>query len=476
MEKNKLQEFSYIFYPRAIAVLGVSSNGENAGTRFFTSLVKAGFKGKVFAVNPNGGRIDNAEIYRSVQAIPEDVDNAIIAVPAGYILEAMDDCAAKGVKAVQVYTAGFSETGHQQGCKLEEALVAKARNSGIRIVGPNCMGVYSPAKNLPYGMTNYSGEVGHITFLSQSGGLGGMVIDLGITRGLKFSKVVSFGNGSDLDSADYLEYFDADSQTKIIGAYLEGLKKGRRFLPLARRISKNKPFIVWRGGRTEAGARAAASHTGSLASPDLLWAAGLKQAGAVKVESIEEMVDTLLVFQQLGTWKGSRLAFVSGMTGGGGGISVSASDAFTSLGLKFPVFSQETQGQLKSLLPPVGSFVHNPLDIGGFVLPLDSLYRCLMTVIREPYIDLLVFHERTGNFSQPNYIPRVEGINGVLIKLRQDQPKPVVVISPSGTQEKDRLEIEKKLIQANIPVFPTMERAAMALWNLSEYWDRQEKD
>lgn len=472
MDSLKLAQFRYIFYPRSVAVLGVSGNGDNAGTKFFNALLTAGFKGKVYAVNPTGGRIANHEIYRDVRLIPDDVDNAIVAVPSRAILDVVDGCIAKGIKALQVYTAGFSETGLSQNGELEKALIAKARLGGIRIVGPNCMGVYSPAEKLPYGMTSYIGDVGPISFLSQSGGLGGMVIDMGIPRGLRFSKLVSFGNGGDLDSVDYLEYFSEEPATKIIGAYLEGQRQGHRFLKLAKQIFHRKPLIVWRGGKTEAGAKAAASHTGSLAASDILWTSALRQAGAVRVENVEEMVDTLLVFQELGVWKGKGIAFVSGITGGGGGVGVTASDIFTGSGIALASLSSDTQKRLRSLLPPVGNIVHNPIDMGGGALPRDLFYECLLTILKDPAVDILIFHERTSNFLQQNYLSRVADVNEVLISLRKDQDKPIAVVSIPGTEEGGRLALEKKLEQNNIPVFPTLDRAALALRNLSSYWNR----
>lgn len=475
MDQSKLEELKYIFHPKSVAVLGVSGNGDNAGTKFFRALLTAGFKGKVYAVNPTGGRVDDCEIYHDVKSIPEEVDNAIIAVPARAILGAIDDCVAKGVKATQIYTAGFRETGLEQGYKLEEALVEKARSGGVHIVGPNCMGVYSPAVNLPYGMTPFIGKIGTIAFFSQSGGLGGLTLDMGITAGLQFNKVVSFGNGSDLDAVDYLEYFAEDPEVKIIATYLEGLRRGPRFLKLARELFHKKPLIIWRGGKTEVGAKTAASHTGALASPDILWTAAIKQVGAVRVENIEETVDTMLVFQQLGQWKGKGVAFVSGITGGGGGIGVTASDIFSSFGLQLPAFSEATQRRLIKVLPPVGTIVHNPLDIGGGAPPPQVLYEVFSAVLEDPSIDILVFHERTSNFLSTNYVTRVEAVNEALARLRNSQSKPMAVISIPGTAE-GRIALEKKLEQPKIPVFPTVDRAAVALRNVSQYWNRESKE
>ncbi len=475
MKQNKFEEFHPIFYPESVAVMGVSGNGVNAGARYYLSLLRAGFLGETYAVNPRGGELEGRPIYTSLASIPGKVDHVIIAVPAGALLQALDDCASKGVKVAEIYTAGFSETGTEEGRRAEKALVEKARQLGILIVGPNCIGVYSPARRLPYGMSNYSGEAGTIGFVSQSGGLCGMMMDLGMTKGLKFSKAVSFGNGSLLDSVDFLDYFAADPETKIVGAYLEGMRQGPRFLSLARRLTKEKPFVVWIGGRTEVGARSAASHTGSLAAPDALWSAALKQAGAVRVYSMEELVDTLQAFQQIESPAGENMAFVTGLTGGGGGVGVSASDALMGIGLRLPAFGAETRRKLQQMLPAVGTFIHNPLDMGGQTIAMDSFLQCLLAVAADPSVDTIVFHERTGFFYQPFYAGKLAPVNEVLIKFKQMQPKPVVVVSPGGTMEKERIELEKPLVQAGIPVFPTSERAAQAMKNHHDYWaSRQE--
>ncbi|MDZ4245936.1 MAG: CoA-binding protein [Dehalococcoidia bacterium] len=473
METRKYEEFRPIFFPGSIAVLGVSADGLNAGGRFYTSLLESGFSGGVYAVNPRGGEIGGRPVYTSVCSIPYNVESVIIAVPATGILDVIEDCAGKGVKAAQIYTGGFSESETDAGRRLEKALVEKARQCGILIVGPNCMGVYSPAHKLPYGMTGFVGESGPVGFVSQSGGLGGMVIDIGITKGLKFSKVVSFGNGSMLDSVDYLEYLAEDPATKIIGAYIEDTRNGSRFLHAARRIARDKPMIVLRGGRTEAGTRSVASHTGSLAAPEAVWAALLRQTGVIGVNSLEEMVDTLMVFQHFDRSVGRRLAFISGLTGGGGGVGVSASDAFTGAGLTLPVFQGETQRRLKELLPPVGTIIYNPLDIGGQAIPPEKLTECLRVVDEDEDIDFIVFHERTGFFGQPVYVRRSEGVNEILIKLKELRGKPLVVVSPGGTSEEERVAVERRLINARIPVFPTMERAAAAMGNVSSYWQKR---
>ncbi|MBI4329902.1 MAG: CoA-binding protein [Chloroflexi bacterium] len=470
MQPDKLEQYRPIFFPEAIAVLGVSGEEANAGARFYTSLLKAGFQGNVYAVNPRGGEIDGRPLYPSVSSIPHPVDTVIIAIPAMHVPTVLEECAKKGVKVAQIYTAGFSESGTEEGRRLEAVIVEKARQNGILIVGPNCMGVYSPARRLPYGMSNYAGEVGSIGFLSQSGGLGGMLMDMGVMRGLKFSKAVSFGNGTMLDSVDYLDYFAADPATTVVGAYLEGMRNGARFLESAIRVARKKPLVLWRGGRTEVGAKCAVSHTGSLAGPDALWSALAQQAGAVRVFSLEEVVDTLLAFQVLERDPGNRLAFVSGLTGGGGGIGVSASDAFCSRGLQLPAFSAETRERLTRLLPPAGTVTHNPLDVGGQTIPMESLFQCFLAVVQDPAVDFLVFHERTGFFMQPAYTARVEAVNDLLITLKQTQDKPVVVISPAGTAENERLSTGKKLIQAGIPVFSTLEGAAAALRNVNDYW------
>ncbi|MDY6917443.1 MAG: acetate--CoA ligase family protein [Chloroflexota bacterium] len=473
LNSDKLKEFEPVFFPRSIAVVGASGNPFKFGHKYFQGLVKVGFQGGLYPVNPNESQVCGLTVYPSVRDVPGPVEYVIVCVPARYVLSVLDDCAAKGVKVVQFFTAGFSETGEEEDQRLEAEMVEKARRGGFRIIGPNCIGVYSPANRMPFGPSELLGECGTVGVISQSGGHAGRVIGTGVRRWIHFSKVVSFGNGADLDSVDYLEYFAADPDTRIIGAYLEGVKDGRRFFELARQVSRSKPMVVWKGGKTAPGAEAAASHTGSLAIRDTVWDAMLKQAGVVRVDSLEELCDTMLTFQDYPPFLGENVAIVAGLAGGGGGESVSSTDACASAGLKVPAFADETRRNLKAILPPAGCILRNPLDMGASGGILEVLERTMEIVLGDPGVDAVIVNEHIDNLLMQLPKDTLDAMNDVFIRARARKPL-VVVSSPTlgsaGAVGMDILSLEKKLADAQVPVYPSLDRAARAIANMNWYY------
>lgn len=470
-QKELLQEFEPIFYPKSIAVVGISQNMFKVGSFWFKTIVDAGFDGNIYPVNPRGGEFLGFKVYRSLREIPEPVDYVIVSIPRESVPSLLDDCAANKVKAVHFFTAGFSELGDSSGHKLEDEMVKKARKGGFRIIGPNCIGIYSPESKVPYGPGGKAGKVGSVGFISQSGGIGEKLIELGIARGINYSKGISFGNGIDLDSPDFMEYMAADPKVSVIGAYLEGTRNGRRLFNTMKAIASVKPLIVWKAGRTDVGAAAAMSHTGSLATSPALWSAALKQCGVIEVHGVEELADTLLIFQQLEHYRGSGtgVAIVGGMADGGGGISVSSSDACAELGLNIPPLTTKTRQGLANLLGQVGSILHNPVDVSQSGSNPSIIKEVLKLIFADPSIDLAIIQIDTGVLLK--YLPweALQALNTVFINLRTSQDKPIVIVSPPGAAEAERLEMEQALTQASIPVFPTMERAAKAIMNLSQY-------
>ena len=469
MFEEKLKEFEPIFYPESIAVVGVSATSIKAGSLWVMDLRSAGFPGAIYPVGSSGGRIGELEIFPNLRLIPGEVDYVIVAVPRQSALELLDDCAAKNVKAVHFFTAGFSETDTQQGRKLEEQMLEKTRQGNMRIIGPNCIGVYCPEHRIPF-LMGILGEDGSVGFVSQSGGIATKLATIGIARHINYSKGVSFGNGIDLDASDFLQYLAADPKTKVIGAYLEGTRDGARLFSTMKAVAKIKPLIVWKGGRTEAGAKAAMSHTGSLASSATIWSAMLKQVGAIEAHSLEELTDTLLIFQRLGHGRGTRAAIIGGLADGGGGNSVAAGDACLENGLKVPPLSFETKQKLSELLGEVGSILCNPVDVSQAQFRgLATLLQAIDLVVRDTISDIVLIQEDI-EILLPIYSQKgLEEINGFLIELAGMQNKPIIVVLPPGSVEAERLRIERKLLAASIPVFSSMERAARAIYRLNQY-------
>jgi len=466
--EEKLKEFEPIFYPKSIAVVGASATSIKAGSLWVWSLKSAGFPGLIYPVGSKGGRIADLEIFPNLRLVPGEVDYVIVSVPRQSVLELLDDCAAKNVKAVQFFTAGFSEI-DAQGRKLEEQMLEKARQGHMRIIGPNCIGVYCPEHKIPFPL-GILGESGPVGFASQSGGIATKLVTIGIARHINYSKVVSFGNGIDLDASDFLQYLAADPKTKVIGAYLEGTRDGARLFNTMKEVAKVKPLVAWKGGRTEAGAQAAMSHTGSLASSAAIWSAMLKQAGAIEVHSLEELTDTLLIFQQLKHWRGTRAAIIGGLADGGGGNSVAAGDACMENGLKVPPLSSETKQKLNELLGEVGSILRNPVDVSQAQFRgLAALFQAIDLIARDTVIDIVLIQEDI-DILLPIYSQKgLEEINEFFIELGSRQNKPIVVVLPPGSAEPERLQIEQKLLAASIPVFCSMERAAKAIYRLNQY-------
>jgi len=472
--EEKLKEFQPIFYPKSIAVVGVSATSIKAGSLWVQDLRSAGYTGPIYPVGTSGGRIGDLEILPSLRLIPGEVDYVIVAVPRQSALSLLDDCAARNVKAVHFFTAGFSEMDTQEGRKLEEQMLEKARQGNVRIIGPNCIGVYCPEHRIPF-LMGILGKSGSVGFVSQSGGIATKLVTIGIARHINYSKGVSFGNGIDVDASDFLQYLAADPKTKVIGTYLEGTRDGTRLFNTMREVAGAKPLVVWKGGRTEAGAQAAMSHTGSLASSAAVWSGMLKQVGAIEVNSLEELTDTLLVFQQLGRGQGIRAAIIGGLADGGGGNSVAAGDACMDSGLEVPPLSFETKQKLSVLLGEVGNILCNPVDVSQAQFRgLATLFQAIDLVVGDPISNIVLIQE-DAEILLPIYSQKgVEEINEFFIELRRRQNKPIIVVLPPSSIEAESLQIEQKLLTGSIPVFCSMERAAKAIYRLNQYYCQRE--
>jgi len=317
-----------------------------------------GYDGKIYPVNPRAKEISGLTAYPTVRDIPGEVDYAIFNIPARLAPRVMQDCAVKHVKVAHIYTAGFSETGKEEGKALQEQVVSEARAGGVRVIGPNCMGIYYPAAGLTFNPA-FSREPGNVAFISQTGAGATRFVSLANSRGIHFSKVVSYGNAVDLDISDFLEYLIDDAETEIVTCYIEGVRDGRRFIEMVRKCMAVKPVIIMKAGLTESGAGAAASHTSSLAGSKTTWDAFFRQTGAIRVDTLEEIADLVPALQYLKTPNGRRV----GIVGRGGGIGVIATDTCDNAGLKVPSFHPETRNRLEEVIPEAGAGARNPVDV-----------------------------------------------------------------------------------------------------------------
>ncbi len=484
MRGNILEAFAPLFYPRSVAVIGASAETAKFGNIILNAILEIGYQGKVYPVNTEAGEILGLKAYRSMREIPGEVDFAILTIPAPAVKASLEECLAKGVKGAEILTSGFRETGTPQGKRMEEE-IARIAQRGIRILGPNCFGIYCPESGLTIlPGQNFSREPGPVGFLSQSGGL---CADLGqIARGLRvrFSKMVSYGNGCDVGACDLLEYFFADEKTKIIGGYLEGVEDGPRFLSLLQKNKKKKPVILWKAGLTATGSRAVMSHTGSLSGAEGVWNSALKQAGVVQVGSAEELLDTLYAFLYLPPAAGPRVALM----GGGGAIGVAASDCLDRLGLSVPPLSPPVLEKLKRSFPPVGNSLKNPVDLGNPMVPPSLLRKVMeaggedegidtLMVIQILYYILYQVRHRLGldekPLSQFSFQPE---LLRACREVREKYGKPILMIMPDIVTDGRMIDLEVEwrkerdaYQEAGFPVFKSLDRAARALRNFLSY-------
>jgi len=466
----------YLFHPRSIAVAGVSgdSDGFNAGLRYLRIIADAGFKGRLHGVSPTSGEVSGFKIYSSVRDVPGEVDYVISAIPARFTPQLMTDCVAKGVKAVHFFTAGFGEIEDAGGKMLEAEILSIARNKSIRIVGPNCLGLYCPETGLSFS-PQFPKQSGDFALMAQSGGNSVNCVCEASSRGLYFSKVISFGNAIDLNECDFLEYLADDLKTSVIGVYLEGARDGARFARILREATKRKPVIVLKAGSTDAGVRAAASHTGSMAGRKDMWESMLKQTGAIRVHSIGEIVDVALVFLRMSPPGGRRTLLI----GPGGGASVIAADDCARAGLTLPILPAGSREKLKQIMggTETGGGFRNPVDL----YRPDLLKQAVEAACNWDEFDVLLAHlpfELYGLMPDDtkDVIRRVF-IQAVL-DLRESPFRPHAVVLHASTADRSRqqaMELRAKLSQAGFAVFESIGHAASAINKAMAYYEWRQR-
>jgi len=347
-----------LFEPRSLALIGASKDPKKWGFSLLFNVIKAGYRGRIYPVNPREQEILGWKAYPAITQIPEPVDLAILVVPPSHILRVVQECGKSGVKVGVVITAGFGEV-DRQGKNLEEEMVALARSLGMRLVGPNCQGIVSIGENPLYAhmppQFPHSGPVGVV---SQSGNLATSLIEIGSAMGLGFSRIISSGNEADLQTPDFLEVLAEDPQTEVILSYLEGVKEGRKFFQTVRKLSSKKPLLIVKGGQTEAGVKAALSHTGALSGTDDLFKSLFRQTGVLQAETVEEMLDVAAALTTQPLPRGRRLGIITL----GGGWGVLAADYCSKAGLIVEELPGKMVKALDEVLPPWWNRM-NPVDM-----------------------------------------------------------------------------------------------------------------
>lgn len=472
---DTLPELEFVFNPRSIAIAGVSAKEGTGfgGGGFVSSLQEIGFRGPIYLIHPSAPAIRGLKCYPTLGDIPDSVDYVISSVNAKFVPQLLEDCITKGVRVLHLFTAGFTETGDAERAKMEQAVVARARQAGIRLIGPNCMGLYVPESRLAM-MNGQIPEAGPVGMVSQSGMNAGEFVRYAIPRGIRCSKVISFGNGADLKAADFFEYLADDEKTEIIVAYLEGIQDGPRLAQAIRRAGKKKPLAILKSGRTEAGSRAASSHTASLAGSLQIFDALCKQAGAIRVESLEELVDTAVAFRFVKKLNGPRVVVV----GGGGGASVLAADDLNAAGLELPALLPETQEELAKVTHEAGTSIRNPIDTTS--LWEDSGFEAtLMPPAKASNVDCVLYHTSFGGGPSGRFADirtRMIRQAETLGRIQSESGKPVVVaIRPATTADafEHSSDFQDLCWHQGLATFPSIARAGQALANLIEWQRRQ---
>jgi acyl-CoA synthetase (NDP forming) len=455
MPSQTVEQLSQIFNAESVALVGATDKEGSFGRLFLEGLKEAGCR-KIYPVNPKRDEILGVKAFPSISAVPDQVDVAVLLTPPESVLGLVKECVEAKVKGAVVFASGFGELG-AEGKEIEREIGRVGREGGTRIIGPNCIGLFNPrAGVITYPQVLLKGipkEPGSVGGFSQSGSFVDYLVWFLATKGVRFSSMVSCGNECDLAAEDYLEYLGQDDDTKTIVAYMEGVKDGRRFFQVAREVSPKKPIILWKGGMSEQGARAAASHTGALAGSANIWNAMFKQTGIVNVTTVQEVVDVAMAFNYLPLPKGRKIALI----GGQGGTGVGTADNCYTMGLELPRLGERTVARLREVLPPIGTSVGNPTDTGVASLLDPSLYaKAIEIVADDEGIDMILV------ISTP-----VRACLEHVAAAAKSIAKPLAVsIYALPESEPD---IYLTLAQQGVAAYPDPKRAVYALARMAEY-------
>ncbi len=454
MDRRLKESLDRIFFPRSVAVVGASTETDSPGSLLLRSLLDMGFEGRLYPINPRHEEVMGLPCHPSIATLPESVDLAILSVPPAAVPSLVGECARRGVAGCVVNTAGFSETGREEGRILEERILEAIRGTSLRLVGPNCMGVYSSRGKVALFAGMFPGH-GRLCMISQSGSLASITFLTALERGLTFDRIVSSGNELDLNCADFLEYFLEDPEVEMVLAYLEELRDARRFLRAARRARGSKPVILMKGGRTPGGSRAAASHTAAMGGSSEILKGALRQAGVIQVRDLGEMLDTACALHYLPRPRGKRVAVVSSP----GGLAVNAADAAEEAGLELAPLAPATVKRLRDLLPPVGTSPSNPVDLGFGAVKPGVYAQVLRAVDADPSVDLIlaVGSAPASRKGDPGLL---QAITEEMVQAKEEVRKPMVAVLFPGSFLAPHF---LRLHSAGIPAYPTPTSACRAL-------------
>jgi acyl-CoA synthetase (NDP forming) len=468
--ESTTQKLDRVFNPRSVAVVG---DKQALGYMWLRSL--SHFQGKVYSVQIDPNELPGiaqlgVKNYPSLKDIPGPVDYVIAAVPRAVAPRIVKDCIQKNVGGVCFFTSGFAETGTEEGIRLQQAITDLAREAGLLVIGPNCVGVYNPKIGLRHNSVQDYGERGPVGFIAQSGTHATLFTLAGTRNGIKFSKSVSYGNAAILDCTDYLEYLKRDRETEIIGMYVEAVKDGRRLFRCLREVAEKKPVLIWRGGESEEGARATASHTAALAQSSVIWQTLIKQCGAIRIENLDEMIDTVKALLYLKPAKGNRV----GLIAMSGGQSVAIADTFAREGLRVPQLSQSSYERLSTFFNIIGGSYRNPFDISSSFLmsenAISNLANMLDVMEQDCNIDCIVLELFTIISPFSHDLEQPDPLLNTILEFKDRTRKPFFTIVTTAHKETLAIEIRDRLTGKDIPCFPSFERGARTLKRLVDFY------
>jgi acetyl coenzyme A synthetase (ADP forming)-like protein len=452
-EDSKIME--NFFSPKSVAIVGVSATPNKLGHVIFRNFLKKRFKGKYYPVNPKEKEIMGQKVYSSVSDIPDKIDLVIIATPASTVIPVIEDCAKKGVKNVVMITAGFEEVGN---FKLRDELKRALDLYGIRVIGPNCLGVYDSNSGLD---TLFLPEArltrpnkGDIAFLCQSGSAGAALVDTSGDKGIGFSKFISYGNALNVDETDLIEYLGDDPKTKVIALFCEGVKDGKKFLRVVSQVSKKKPIVVMKGGMTAEGSTAILSHTGALAGTPEVYSGAFKQAGIIQVDSIEELFSVSFALATTIKPKGKRVQVITN----GGGYGVLTTDAIIKNSLTMAVMTDANKKRLKEKFADI-AIIKNPIDLTGG--GTDGWFKdAIDAAVGDQNVDIII----AITLYQTPLV--TQQIGQIILKAKEVKQKPIFVI---GTGKEFARQVKPGLEQNGVPVFEYPEKCVKTIRYFTEY-------
>jgi len=452
-EEASARQLQRLFEPRSVAIVGASTKPGKVGHDILKNMLSSGYGGEVYPINPHAEEILGKKCYPSVLEVPGEIDLVVVVVPAASVLPVIEECGKKGIQLGIVISAGFKESG-PEGIERERRLGELARQFGMRIVGPNCLGVMSTSNGLNTTFAQGMPRRGNVALMSQSGALATAIIDWSIQQGIGYSKFVSFGNGVDVGVVDLLRAWEDDAETTVIVAYIEGLRNGPMFMEVARQVSAKKPVIVVKAGGTQAGARAVSSHTGSLAGSEQAYNAAFLQCGVIRANSMEELFDLAIAFSYQGPPRGRNVAIVTNA----GGPGIMATDAAERVGLRLASLDAGTVQALRKQLPEASNF-YNPVDVLGDA-DADRYVYAAENLLRDPNVDSVLAVLTPQAMTRPK--ETAEKLGSASAQSR----KPVLACFMGGNAIAEAQEVLNK---HKIPNYPYPERAVQSLAKMAEY-------